>query len=146
MAYVERICLAGGETVSDGIKFYLDLKDKQVTNYNTVLILNDLELPIGYYNEDNMDSFRNCMLCIWGASDVVHHGGRKFDDNYLKQSNLLINNVFNTFEDVYVINEVLKDYEKIAKKLELDLFSYDQVKDIRERLHEKTNKILTKSK
>ena len=133
MAFVGSINLNGGETFSDGIDTYLQMRSEGLTSKTTVLNLNDIEYPIGYFNRDNIDLFRLGMTTLQNLSHVLDKGGDSKSDSYKAHSDYFIDETFKVdFDDPYDYEDMLEAFSDIAETWKFNLFDEDQWKRIRE--------------
>lgn len=127
MAYVGSIKLDGGETFSDGIEYYLQMKSEELTRKETVLNLNDIEYPIGYFNEDNMDLFKLGMLTIKNMGYIIDRDLGIDSDQYKAHADYFIEETFKTkFDNPYDYEEVLEAFSNVADEMKITLFNGEQ--------------------
>lgn len=127
MAFVGSINLDGGETFNDGIEYYLQIQSEDLTRKQTVLNLNDIEYPIGYFNKDNIELFKLGMLTIKNMGYLIDRGLDIDSDQYKKHADYFIEEAFKAkFDNPYDCEEVLEAFSNVADDMKITLFDGEQ--------------------
>lgn len=135
-AYVEVIGLLPGDTVTDAIDTYLDLKLKGLTADYTVVDVNGQGYPIGYFDEDNIELFKLGVTTLNNISFLVDKGSDELGEEYKTHTNYFIDQLFEKYEKTYKIESILREFSEIAATSKHTLLDEEQWNSVHQRIEE----------
>lgn len=135
-----------GDSFSNCMQDYLELKKQNLTNSYTVFEFNYIKYPIGFFDEDNIDLLKVGRDTLYDLEAIVTNGGSTFGEEYQECSDKFINALFDRIEHPYVIKNIVKGFSEAAQKRSTPLLSADQNEVFQERLAERERALDAKGK
>ena len=139
--YIDKIKLGPGETSEDSIDVYLDLRLKGLTESKTKLELNDVDYPIGYFDEETIDVFKQGLTTVQNLHALLGHGVKPSDENYKASSNNFADKVIAAFNDnPYQIKSIIESFDEVMMdSSEVHMFDEEDRRIIQEQIEELNN-------
>ena len=137
-AFVEEIGLNVGCKVEDVIETYLNLNMQDLTQPFTVVNMNGIKYPIGYFNEENIELFKLGVITVNNISTLINRDGHKaLDDECQRHTNYFIDQLFEKYDNPYYIESILRGFSKISEARGESLLTDEQWENVKERANEK---------
>ncbi len=164
MAYIKTIALSSGDDlIVDGIKYYLDLLNqgknggKHLVWDDTTIILNDVEFPIGYFDETNIELFIDGFITVSSMRSWIYVNKAAVENGTADLSAIwelsekYAEKLVDYFKDTpSYLEGIFKGFKKIFEEDKVPMFSdqynmllKERIEDLRRAAYEK---IMAKSK
>lgn len=137
MAYIKTIALdAGEDLIKSGVKYYLTLLaqgkngDHHLVDKDTTISKNDVEYPIGYFDETNIDLFIEGFHTISGIkswffanTEKIKNGTADYKEVW-KLSEKYAEKLIDFFKDSpSYLDDIIKGFESTIKSDNIPMFS-----------------------
>lgn len=117
MPYIKSISAVSGDTMDDCIKTYLTFKSAGLTNNNTVINFNDIEYPIGYFSEENIETFELGLITRSNLWAYYAHDNQPTSAECKKHARYFADQVLEVFHDnPYTADEILTKFDELMRK------------------------------
>jgi hypothetical protein len=139
MAFVKTIEPMVGDSVNseDPINLYVFLKKQNLVYSGTTLDINGDQLPIGFFNEDEIDLFREGARILFlvnngNSYNVLTPEQQKAENE--EMVSIYIEDLFSRYHSSYSILPILESFDSISRKYGHSFVTSEQIKYVRERI------------